>query len=78
MLSVASWNLAPLNLPFPHLQHGWPVHVTRSGGAGRADRGSGSLVATTCPMVCIAAGVQLSLNTKKQSLVLSFTAATRS
>ena len=26
----------PSEPPFPHLQHGWPVHV-RSGGAGRAD-----------------------------------------
>ena len=47
-------------------------------GLGRADKGSGSLVAAVYSMVCTATGVQLSLNTKKQSMVLSFTAATGS
>lgn len=36
--SVASWNLGPLNL-FPHLQSGWPVHVTRNGGPGESRQG---------------------------------------
>lgn len=74
--SVASWNLAPPNLRFLICNMGG---LSMLGAVGLGEQtGSGSSVAATCPMVCTAAGVQLSLNTKRQPLVLSSTAATGS
>lgn len=76
--SVASWNLAALNLSFLICKVGGQSTLLGMVGLGRADKGSGSLVAAASSMVCTATGVQLSLNTRKQSMVLSLTAATGS
>lgn len=75
---MASWNLAALNLSFLICEVGGQSTLLGMVGLGRADKGSGSLVAAASSMVCTATGVQLSLNTRKQSMVLSLTAATGS